>query len=333
MKMTGHGSGQLWRALISATTKLANLWGKGKVMSKSKETDTETDERPWWLKIPTGLIVAAVGLVGAGYVAYFVHLLAVSKDCKNYSGFWFVQDCLASLQTNNIGDALGGAFAPLAFVFLAGALIIQAMELAAQRYETNETQQVMRAQLDVARQQVEETKASTALLLEQTAMLKLQREQELANKQFDQQFELVIEIIRSLQSKLKVKIWYHQPHKILEGVRIKHFQMAYDALFKELCGTDIERGEVISRFLLGIAILTERLDRYPDHRSIDYIDEKAEKAFNHIEDALQKLDDMASNLTTDYRVKAQKLRVSVTSWRFFKLQEGIRKERQKPDHI
>lgn len=142
-------------------------------MSNAKHIEAETGKRPWWLKIPSGLIVAAVCVTGAGYAGYCVHLLAISKDCKNYTGFWFIQDCLAALPTNNIGDALGGAFAPLAFIFLAGALIIQAMELAAQRYEINETQQVMKEQLEVARQQIAETKASTLLLANRRRYLEL----------------------------------------------------------------------------------------------------------------------------------------------------------------
>ncbi|MGV2107803.1 hypothetical protein ACQZ4X_17235 [Agrobacterium vitis] len=243
--MTGHWSGQLWRAVISATTKLASLWGKGKAMRKLKEQDAENGLRPWWLKIPSGWIVFAVCLVGGIYVAYFVHLLAISRDCRSYSGLWFVQDCLAALPTNNIGDALGGAFAPLAFIFLAGALIIQAMELAAQRYEIDETQQVMRSQLEVAIQQVEETKASTELFKFQTEILRQEqkaREAREADDAFQQMTNTLWHKIREHSNLLFVWVKFtnvgsssHQVGELVKFADMPNLHQASSFLLRWSC--------------------------------------------------------------------------------------------------
>lgn len=83
-----------------------------------------------------------------------------------FLGFW---DQYFTCRTiNELGDALAGAFAPVAFIWLAGAVQIQSQELAAQREELSETRDVMREQLEVARAQVQETRASTELFRKQT---------------------------------------------------------------------------------------------------------------------------------------------------------------------
>ncbi|KIP99861.1 hypothetical protein RU07_17900 [Agrobacterium tumefaciens] len=153
----------------------------------SEETTTiqELPKKPWWMKIPSGTIVILVFLVGIAYVAYYLHILSLTEACKDTAGLTFFGDCVSKLKVNEIGDSLGGAFAPLAFIFLAGALIIQAFELASQRHEINETQAVMTAQLAVAREQVKETIASTALLTAQTNLFTQQHNLRLADDEFD----------------------------------------------------------------------------------------------------------------------------------------------------
>ncbi|EHJ97683.1 hypothetical protein [Agrobacterium tumefaciens] len=142
-------------------------------------------KKPWWMKIPSGTIVVLVFLIGVAYVAYYLHILSLTDACKDNAGLTFFQGCVSKLDVNEIGDSLGGAFAPLAFIFLAGALVIQAFELASQRHEINETQAVMAAQLAVAREQVKETIASTALLTAQTNLLTQQHSLRLADDEFD----------------------------------------------------------------------------------------------------------------------------------------------------
>ncbi len=143
----------------------------------------------------TGILV---GLT-VGYAITFYYLAIQTKTCSPintvaspnwFHGFW--DRFLACRQINELGDTLGGAFAPIAFLWLAGTVFIQSQELAAQRQELDETQDVMREQLEVARQQVEETKASTALFRKQTEILEreqLSRDQADANDQFDEMVE------------------------------------------------------------------------------------------------------------------------------------------------
>lgn len=100
-----------------------------------------------------------------------------------FLGFW--DRYLGCRQVNELGDALAGAFAPVAFLWLAGAVHIQSQELAEQRRELNETQEVMREQLTASEAQVEETKASTALLKLQTEILEIQNTLRLADDEFD----------------------------------------------------------------------------------------------------------------------------------------------------
>lgn len=131
-----------------------------------------------------------------GYAVGFYFLAVQTKACDPsdvlispnwFHGFW--DRFLACRQINELGDTLGGAFAPIAFLWLAGTVFIQSQELAAQRQELDETQSVMREQLEVARQQVEETKASTALFKKQTEILERDqqsRDEAQADAEFDE---------------------------------------------------------------------------------------------------------------------------------------------------
>lgn len=132
-------------------------------------------------KSRTYLILIAVSFA---YIGIYYLLMRETQVCKPaedvlirdqwFHGFW--DQYLACRSINELGDALAGAFAPVAFIWLAGTVFIQSQELQAQRQELDETQGVMREQLEVARQQVLETKASTALFEEQTRMLRRQQE-------------------------------------------------------------------------------------------------------------------------------------------------------------
>lgn len=104
--------------------------------------------------------------------------------------------------TNELGDFLAGGFAPLAFLWLAGAVFIQARELAEQRKsldaqleELELTRNEMKQQRDVLQAQANEAKASTAFISEQTDILKreqLLREQVSADAEIE---ELLLNII------------------------------------------------------------------------------------------------------------------------------------------
>lgn len=90
---------------------------------------------------------------------------------------------------NELGDALAGAFAPLAFLLLAGAVLIQSRELAAQRRELQLARDEARQTREVLGRQTEVSEATKEYIGEQTEMLRgdqARREQEEANRAFDQ---------------------------------------------------------------------------------------------------------------------------------------------------
>ncbi|MCA2374539.1 hypothetical protein ATU3B_23200 [Agrobacterium genomosp. 3 str. CIP 111-78] len=132
-----------------------------------------------------------------------------------FHGFW--DQYLACRSINELGDALAGAFAPVAFIWLAGTVFIQSQELQAQRQELNETQDVMRQQLEVATMQVTETKASTDLFNEQTQILRkqqIQRDMEMADAEFDSAVAAMLEVFSNKISVLYLSatVVYRSPN-------------------------------------------------------------------------------------------------------------------------
>jgi hypothetical protein len=121
--------------------------------------------------------------ITAAYFGGFIFLLAKTQPCaltEPMRSNWFQQFWMSFLScrtANELGDALAGSFAPVAFLWLAGAVFIQSKELAAQREELATTQDVFRQQLEVSKQQVDETRASTALLKKQTEILEREQKQ------------------------------------------------------------------------------------------------------------------------------------------------------------
>gem|GEM_PF-5609184 len=135
-------------------------------------------------KSATIWVLSAISLA---YIGIVYVLIKETEPCKSvaisanwFKGFW--DQYLGCRSVNELGDTLAGAFAPVAFLWLMGAVFIQSQELKAQREELDETQEVMRAQLEVARQQVDETRKSTDMLLLQTEVLKEERAQKEAEK-------------------------------------------------------------------------------------------------------------------------------------------------------
>ncbi|MEN5299019.1 hypothetical protein ABE530_11805 [Brucella sp. TWI559] len=137
-------------------------------------------------------VLSVISLVYIGIVYLLIKETAtcdkVAISANWFKGFW--DQYLGCRSVNELGDTLAGAFAPVAFLWLMGAVFIQSQELKAQREELDETQEVMRAQLQVSIQQVEETKASTALFKKQTEMLEKEqqlRQQKESDLLFDSQ--------------------------------------------------------------------------------------------------------------------------------------------------
>ncbi len=176
------------------TLALANLAGMGKAMN---DTNVVRKSRTFW-----GLLAITIVYFGAYYLLVLETEICVSntiptaassawliESWHRFVGFW--DSYLSCRQVNELGDALAGAFAPVAFLWLAGAVHIQSQELAEQRRELNETQEVMREQLRVSEAQVIETKASTTLLKLQTEILDSQNKLRLADDEFDKTLFLI----------------------------------------------------------------------------------------------------------------------------------------------
>lgn len=119
----------------------------------------QSQRKTWALWVAVGLTCVWVGACA--------WLLSQAATC-DVSGRFF-QDHLFCLHANEIGDALAGAFAPVAFLWLAAAVFLQRSELEAQRQELRESR-------SIAAQQVEEARKNVRFIEEQTAMLQLERD-------------------------------------------------------------------------------------------------------------------------------------------------------------
>jgi hypothetical protein len=133
---------------------------------------------------------AALSLV---YVCVCIFLLGSAKSCSPDS-FWQIGIDLTCLSANEIGDFFAGVFAPLAFLWLIAAVIIQSKELKAQRQELSLTRDEMVATRETLSQQAAEMKASTAFIGIQTKIAEQQHETRLKEIK-DQQYEKLKNVI------------------------------------------------------------------------------------------------------------------------------------------
>ena len=152
-----------------------------KLAQSSKKPRTEP-KRDW-------LIIAFFVVASGAYFIFVVWLLAASKPCdaaKNVEGFLQrIASIPACRSANEIGDLLSGSFAPLAFLWLVAAVLIQSKELSAQRQElvyTREelelTREEMASQRKVMEAQAVESKKQAEFVGEQTQILKRKHELE-----------------------------------------------------------------------------------------------------------------------------------------------------------
>ncbi len=79
---------------------------------------------------------------------------------------------LPCLSPNEVGDWLAGGFAPLAFIGLMAAVLLQSFELGAQRQELSDTREVFKDQTKLLRLQIHEAERSGNLFEQQTEILK-----------------------------------------------------------------------------------------------------------------------------------------------------------------
>lgn len=134
------------------------------------EEPSKTDNFNWpsiWLVIAVVLTIAYVAVI---WNATFSTSTIVNgeKVCGDTGWLAYLFGCLT---LNELGDYLAGAFAPLAFIWLAAAVLIQSQELKAQRQELRLTRQsvddnreVMQAQANEARKQAEYIGQQTDIL-------------------------------------------------------------------------------------------------------------------------------------------------------------------------
>lgn len=111
------------------------------------------------------------------YLALLLFWIAQTEVCSpapNYlRSTWILQlfdDYLRCRPINELGDFLAGAAAPVAFLWLVGAVIIQSHELSAQREELRQAREQMG-------QQIAESKAATEFIGQQTEILKKEQQQ------------------------------------------------------------------------------------------------------------------------------------------------------------
>lgn len=129
-------------------------------------------------------IIAGALILTAVFLGLFGWLLSQTDACGEG---WWLWDRLTCLEPNALGDTFAGAFAPVAFVWLVAAVMLQRNELAAQRQELRETRLV-------AGQQVEEAKKNVLLIGEQTSLLKQDRER-IQHREVDEDIDEMVGIL------------------------------------------------------------------------------------------------------------------------------------------
>ncbi len=145
-------------------------------MSGDDWTDRDANRRDW-VSTPTWIfcgIAAVVWLV-------FSSTIFLDQDmCKAAApnGRWYerICDCLTGLKPNEFGDLLAGVFAPLAFLGVVVAVMLQSRELTLQRHELRRTGNILRDEVETLRlqtkilQQQEEDRRKSGVLREVLAL-------------------------------------------------------------------------------------------------------------------------------------------------------------------
>lgn len=118
-------------------------------------------------------------LSGGGWTLFLAFLLTVgwfagggwfllqTQKCATPE-LWFPLSHTKCLTPNEFGDLLAGMFAPVAFIWVAAAVMLQRGELAAQRQELSDSRAV-------AKEQVEEARKNVEFIGEQTEIFRQQR--------------------------------------------------------------------------------------------------------------------------------------------------------------
>jgi hypothetical protein len=116
-------------------------------------------------------LLAVVFVASVGWMISWAVLVSSSEVCSE-TGTDFWSRHVFCLSANEIGDALAGAFAPLAFLWLMTAVFLQSSELRAQRHELQFTREEMELTRGVLAEQRLEAKRSADILGEQLSVFR-----------------------------------------------------------------------------------------------------------------------------------------------------------------
>ncbi len=132
-------------------------------IKQPENEEPRNHRKSWWIE---GATVVSVVWIGA-----CLWLFTTAKSSCAAEGIEHLSQRISCLAPNELGDFLAGAFAPLAFLWLFVAVLLQRDELAAQRQE-------LRDNREVSKQQADEARKSANYLHEQAEILKKQRKSE-----------------------------------------------------------------------------------------------------------------------------------------------------------
>ncbi|WP_209857106.1 hypothetical protein [Rhizobium herbae] len=235
------------------------------------------------------------------YCFLYYLLIVETKQCQGvvvstsaFAGFF--DRYLACQDINQLGGALAGAFAPVAFLWLAGAVFIQSQELRAQREELNDTRKVMK-------EQVAETRASTALFNEQTGILRRQqqlRDQQEADEEFDAReayFEQSIRNGRGVRVYYKYDILVDGPEGgLVKGTTADAYLIFPPTFTSCFYGSDAESSLI--QMARAIEFLTDR--SHPEYRIPNEVVDEFRQTLTEINAMV----DMIALLSPSHQVKA-----------------------------
>lgn len=261
-----------------------------------------------------GTILAMVG-VTAVYLVILALLISRIKPCEDVvMSTWRLlrpfDRYFQCRDINELGDALAGAFAPLAFLWLAGAVFIQSRELAAQRQELEETRVVMR-------EQAAESRATKEYVGRQTEMLSAQ-ETLRAAEQADEAFD---ETVRALGSDLGT----NSPR-----VRFLRSQPEADARFHEIVynitpanGIDVQSpGTSFSQMLSVVRAVERQLAGHADDKSARLTSANI-AGIQQVRLRLAELAAIVPRLSEAHRVRASHLEIATLAQELSVLQSRI----------
>jgi hypothetical protein len=169
--------------------------------------------------------LTAAGILTVLYLlALVIFLIPETSLCPSEGSL--LQRLLACRSVNELGDFLAGAFAPVAFLWLVAAVLIQAQELRAQReelamtrQELAESREVMREHAEQARNQALQAQRQADFIGEQTANLKRQSEDEYRSNQdrvFDELLQSTHKSLLYALSRISLKVRTDQSTMILD---------------------------------------------------------------------------------------------------------------------